>query len=191
MNIAQWDESFKTGDGVVDTQHQELFGMVNDLHNAIVANKGREVLALAFDKLAKLTIEHFETEEGLMERIDYPSLTAHRQKHQVLTGGSERPGQQVQNRSDGDVDYPFKLPGEVAAPSHQRGRRGPDQIRKGKFDVRRQGLMGGRDVAYINPRFRCFDTTLREQAVRTSLPSSRLPLLCRGNILIQSEDKEW
>ena len=85
MNIAQWDESFKTGDGVVDTQHQELFGMVNDLHNAIVANKGREILGPTFDKLAKLTIEHFETEEGLMERIDYPSLTAHRQKHQVLT----------------------------------------------------------------------------------------------------------
>jgi hemerythrin len=85
MNIAQWDDSFKTGDGVVDSQHQELFRMVNELHNAIIANKGKEILGPTLDKLAKYTIEHFQTEEGLMERIKYPSLSTHQQKHKDLT----------------------------------------------------------------------------------------------------------
>ncbi len=84
MNIAQWDDSFKTGDGLVDSQHQELFRMVNELHNAIIANKGKEILGPTLEKLANYTVDHFRIEETMMERISYPALSAHRQRHKDL-----------------------------------------------------------------------------------------------------------
>ncbi len=85
MSIAQWDDSYKTGHQTVDGQHQQLFGMVNELHDAIVANKAKDVLIPTLEKLAKYTVEHFQTEEGLMSKIDYPHLSTHRKKHQALT----------------------------------------------------------------------------------------------------------
>ena len=85
MSIATWDQSYETGHPTVDTQHQKLFGMVNELHEAIVAKRANDVLAPTLEKLAKYTVEHFRTEEGFMTKINYPRLSEHRQKHQQLT----------------------------------------------------------------------------------------------------------
>jgi hemerythrin len=83
--IAQWDNTYKTGHQAVDAQHQQLFEMVNELHDAIVAKKANDVLVPTLEKLAKYTVEHFRTEEGLMNSVHYPHLATHRQKHQALT----------------------------------------------------------------------------------------------------------
>ena len=40
MSIAVWDDRYKTGHELVDKQHQELFPMINRLHDAIMASKG-------------------------------------------------------------------------------------------------------------------------------------------------------
>jgi hemerythrin len=69
----------------VDAQHQELFRMVNDLHDAIVAGKGKDVLQPTLEKLAKYTMEHFRSEEALMAEIKYPALGTHKNKHDELT----------------------------------------------------------------------------------------------------------
>jgi len=83
--IAVWDNSYKTGHQAVDAQHQQLFGLVNELHDAIVSRKDKDVLIPTLEKLAKYTIEHFQTEEGLMSSVQYPNLVTHRLKHQALT----------------------------------------------------------------------------------------------------------
>ena len=85
MPIAVWDNSYKTGHELVDKQHEELFRMVNGLHDAIVANKGKEVLGPTLQELAKYTIEHFRDEEALMASIQYPLLPTHKAKHDALT----------------------------------------------------------------------------------------------------------
>lgn len=85
MPVATWDDSLKTGHQIVDVQHQQLFALVNHLHDAIVAKKSAEVLVPTLEKLAKYTIDHFRTEEELMINIRYPELAAHRKKHQKLT----------------------------------------------------------------------------------------------------------
>jgi len=72
MPIAQWGDTYKTGHETVDTQHQALFRMVNELHDAIIANKDQSVLFPTLERLAKYTVEHFKTEEALMTRISYP-----------------------------------------------------------------------------------------------------------------------
>ena len=59
--------------------------MVNSLHDAIVAGKGKEVLGPTLTELATYTIQHFKDEEGLMTSINYPALAAHKRKHEDLT----------------------------------------------------------------------------------------------------------
>jgi hemerythrin len=51
--LSQWDNTHKTGHETVDAQHQQLFGMVNELHEAMVANKASDVLVPTLEKLAK------------------------------------------------------------------------------------------------------------------------------------------
>jgi hemerythrin-like metal-binding protein len=85
LTIARWDSSYQTGHPLVDSQHENLFKMVNELHEAIVAEKGKEVIAPTLEKLAKYTVEHFKDEEKLMTEIAYPALAAHRRKHEDLT----------------------------------------------------------------------------------------------------------
>jgi len=85
MAIAMWNDSYKTGHKIVDAQHQELFRMVNELHDAIVAGKGKEILQPTLEKLAKYTIEHFRSEEALMTGVKYPALGTHKRKHDDLT----------------------------------------------------------------------------------------------------------
>ena len=85
MAIAEWGDTYKTGHQTVDSQHKELFAMVNELHDAIMANKDKDILFPTLEKLARYTAEHFRTEENLMSRINYPHLEKHREKHQALT----------------------------------------------------------------------------------------------------------
>jgi hemerythrin len=85
MSITVWDDRYKTGHELVDKQHQELFRMVNKLHDAIMANKGNEALAPTLQELAKYTIAHFRAEEGLMASTQYPALAVHKGKYDDLT----------------------------------------------------------------------------------------------------------
>jgi hemerythrin len=85
MSVASWDDSYRTGNQKVDEQHKALFGMVNELHEAILANKSKEILAPTLEKLAKYTIEHFQTEETMMQQMAYPGLHGHKKKHEDLT----------------------------------------------------------------------------------------------------------
>lgn len=84
MGIAIWNDSYLTGDATVDLQHRNLFKMVNELHDAVVASKGKEVLQATLKKLGAYTIEHFGIEERLMQRAEYPGYEGHKAKHELL-----------------------------------------------------------------------------------------------------------
>jgi hemerythrin-like metal-binding protein len=85
MPLIAWNDSYKTGDATVDGQHQELFRMVNTLHDAIISGKGKEVVQPTLDGLAKYVGTHFGHEEKLMQAKDYPGFAVHKAKHEDLT----------------------------------------------------------------------------------------------------------
>ncbi|HKH97640.1 MAG TPA: bacteriohemerythrin [Candidatus Sulfotelmatobacter sp.] len=85
MDIAKWNKSYETGNKVVDTQHQELFRMVNALHAAILENRSKDLLMPTLETLANYAIEHFRSEEALMVEMNYPALAVHKWKHEDLT----------------------------------------------------------------------------------------------------------
>ena len=106
MKIAQWNSTFVTGDKKVDTQHQQLFDMVNEIHDSIMANHGREVLVPVLKRLAKYTVEHFATEEALMQRTNYPGYAAHKAQHDELTAKAV---EIIQGYESGKITLPMTL----------------------------------------------------------------------------------
>lgn len=85
MPLIAWDKKFVSGNLEVDLQHQELFAMINTLHDAITARTGKDVLAPTLDKLAAYVSKHFAMEEVLMKAKRYPNYADHKAKHDELT----------------------------------------------------------------------------------------------------------
>lgn len=85
MGVIAWDPKYATGHKLVDAQHQALFQMVNDLHEAIVGGQGKTEMLGTLEKLAKYVVEHFRTEEGFMLSLKYPGIDEHKRKHRELT----------------------------------------------------------------------------------------------------------
>lgn len=80
-----WDESYATGDLIVDDQHKQLFAMVQGFHDALVANTHKDLMIPTLERLAKYTAEHFAAEEQLMLQSNYPGYAKHKSRHEDLT----------------------------------------------------------------------------------------------------------
>ncbi len=84
MSIAVWKAEYLTGDLQVDQEHQQLFAIVNSLHNAILEEEDYPALQKIFNHMATHTVEHFQTEERLMQAKGYPGFDRHKQAHDAL-----------------------------------------------------------------------------------------------------------
>lgn len=84
MAFLQWNPDFSVGIDFMDTDHQKLMELLNELHELVEPG---EVQAVAVDKLDELidfAEQHFRLEERLMEESDYDEFEQHRQSHEVL-----------------------------------------------------------------------------------------------------------
>lgn len=82
--FAAWREEYYTGNGEIDREHQELFDLVNSLHNAMLQGEDRITLKLILEDLATHTLAHFQQEEMLMQSCEYPRYERHKQSHDGL-----------------------------------------------------------------------------------------------------------
>jgi hemerythrin-like metal-binding protein len=78
-------DTFSVGIGIIDSQHKNLVGMVNDLHQAMSGGHGKDQLGRVLSSLVKYTQVHFKTEENLMESHRYPDYDRHKSEHERLT----------------------------------------------------------------------------------------------------------
>jgi hemerythrin len=80
----EWvDEKYGTKVAICDNQHKELFSRVNALNDA-VSNGARPAIGSSLDHLIDYVVEHFQTEERLMEERGYDGLDTHRKEHSQL-----------------------------------------------------------------------------------------------------------
>jgi hemerythrin len=84
MALFDWNDSFSVGVTEVDTQHKKLFKMINDLHAAMQARKGQEVVGSIIKDLRNYTQKHFGYEETKFDEFNYPDKTAHKLLHTQL-----------------------------------------------------------------------------------------------------------
>lgn len=84
MPFLVWNDLFSVGYDEIDRQHQNLFLIANEYHDAFTHVAGRNVLAPVFQKLIGYTKYHFTDEERIMERCKYPDLARHHTNHEKL-----------------------------------------------------------------------------------------------------------
>lgn len=71
---------------VIDQQHLALAAMLNRLNDVVKNSAPVDVVSGAFENVLTFTRHHFETEERLMQRFDYPDMMAHQDEHRELLG---------------------------------------------------------------------------------------------------------
>jgi methyl-accepting chemotaxis protein/hemerythrin len=80
----EWDPSFAVGVDKYDNAHKVLFGMVNDLADAMQQKKSKEAVGRVLNGLAEYTINHFFDEERSFAQTHYPEEVQHKTLHKKL-----------------------------------------------------------------------------------------------------------
>jgi hemerythrin len=83
--MLEWKSEYSVGIGTIDVQHQGLFAMCRDLHEAVRTGKGRSVLWRLLDRLVQYAATHFAHEERLLRLHEYPDFARHKAEHAALT----------------------------------------------------------------------------------------------------------
>ena len=84
MSLIEWNDSFSVQNAEMDRQHQQLFSLLNKLHDAMTQGKGKETLPVVFDNLIRYTQTHFAAEEALLQKYNYPGLVVQKRQHEDL-----------------------------------------------------------------------------------------------------------
>lgn len=79
MSLPPWDESLSVNNTAIDSQHQQLIALVQNL-----PEREDESFDQAIQFLLRYTFEHFTDEERLMEAEEYPQLAQHINLHRSL-----------------------------------------------------------------------------------------------------------
>ena len=85
MALLTWSTEYSVEVEAIDKQHQKLFAMVNELHDAMKAGKGTQTAPRILKKLVEYVCEHFALEEAMMAEAHYPELARHKAEHDKLT----------------------------------------------------------------------------------------------------------
>lgn len=84
MALVTWSEKLSVGVRSIDDQHKKLVVLLNQLHDGMIAGKGKDVLAVVLKGLIDYTTTHFKYEEDLFSRSGYPDAAAHKKEHADL-----------------------------------------------------------------------------------------------------------
>lgn len=104
MRVVQWDESLLVGHEEIDSQHRELFEVLDRLRMAAQNQEPGSVRLGILAELVERTRKHFVLEESVMNQLGYADLPAHHAEHGRLMA-------QVQELQDKVIqgDLPLSL----------------------------------------------------------------------------------
>lgn len=77
-----WSDHYAVGIPSIDTQHQYLFKLINQLNEAVQTNTSGVVMGKLLEGLINYTVSHFNLEETYMGQTDYPDARAHIEQHE-------------------------------------------------------------------------------------------------------------
>ena len=91
MTFVQWNDTYSINVAEVDRQHQQLFDLINELHEAMMEERTRhtmatvvhelDTMATVLKELMDYTSYHFSTEENYMVEHAYPECDVHKAAH--------------------------------------------------------------------------------------------------------------
>lgn len=84
LALINWSNDLSVQVGPVDNQHKELIRLINDLNDAMLKGKSKEVTSKILDGLANYTVEHFGFEERNFAKFHYAGAAAHKSEHDAF-----------------------------------------------------------------------------------------------------------
>jgi len=84
MALVTFNEDLKVNIAEIDEQHKKLIAIINELHDAMLKGKSRDILQKVLNDLVDYTKVHFSTEEKLFAEYQYPDFYEHKQIHDAL-----------------------------------------------------------------------------------------------------------
>jgi hemerythrin len=85
-----WDDAYRSGNRVIDTQHRQLFDLGNSLLDAIRRKEQDSEIAFFLDTLMADLSHHFRTEEEEMLKVGHKLGKSHRDEHRALEARARR-----------------------------------------------------------------------------------------------------
>ena len=85
MPLIEWTPALSVGVDLIDAQHQKLLAIANELHDAMLEHRAKQVLGQTLADLIDYTHTHFATEERFFAEFDYPDKEAHMAEHRTLS----------------------------------------------------------------------------------------------------------
>ncbi len=79
-----WRSEFSVGNAKIDEEHRELFALVEEIRRVSRNPEPAPGMCAALAKLITFMKGHFETEESLMTKQEYPQLHTHAKRHAIL-----------------------------------------------------------------------------------------------------------
>lgn len=80
----KWKDNYCSKVNQFDDQHKKLFSLGNHLLDVVHANKDSDHyddIIDALNELKEYTVYHFNAEEELMEKYNYPKIMSHKMQH--------------------------------------------------------------------------------------------------------------
>jgi hemerythrin len=84
MEWIHWDNVLATGHVILDTDHERLVTLFNQLTTSVKERKGKDACAELLDKIIHHAQVHFAFEEQLMADHRYPKVDQHTAEHARL-----------------------------------------------------------------------------------------------------------
>jgi len=84
MALLNWNDSFNVNIKLFDSQHKQLFDLINQLHDAMMVGKGKEIMENVLKSLINYTNTHFADEERLLKFQGYPDLERQVTEHRLF-----------------------------------------------------------------------------------------------------------
>jgi len=84
MEWIHWDKVLVTGHVIMDTDHEHLVDLFNQLTTSIKERNSKEACVELLGKIIQRAKLHFAFEEQLMDELRYPKADEHRAEHSRL-----------------------------------------------------------------------------------------------------------
>jgi len=84
MDLLRLEDHLKLNIPEIDSQHETLIGLVNQLHESMLQGAGGSSLDGLLSQLLEQTRSHCAYEEALMLQFGYPRYEAHKSEHSKL-----------------------------------------------------------------------------------------------------------
>ena len=81
----EWKDEYSVGIAEIDKQHQRLFEIGKKIYTLLLTYKGQDSfnsISNLIGEMSNYTAYHFQTEEELFEKYNYPNAEAHIHEHQ-------------------------------------------------------------------------------------------------------------